>query len=235
VHVLQTGAAGPFLVAADEQRVQAQAAPDEQGSHPRRAAHLVRAQAHQVGAERAEVDGHVARRLGGVHVDQHTALPAAGHHLVDRLRRADLVVAPLEVDERGVGPHRRHQLVSIHPAPAVAPHQGQLVPGGTEPYGGVLHGRRDHVGSPSGPGVLSSTSGGTVDRGGDRLGGAAREHHLSAARPEERRHLFPRLLDRHARHPALVVDAGGIASHLAQAARDRLHRLRTDGRRRGVI
>ena len=51
----------------------------------------------QVGAELVEVDRHVAGGLGGVDVDQHAPLPAGGHDLGDRLQRADLVVAPLQV------------------------------------------------------------------------------------------------------------------------------------------
>ena len=103
-HVLEPGAPGPLLVAAEQQRPQPQPTPHEQRADARRTAELVGADRQQVGAEVVEVDGHVAGRLGGVDVHEHVAFAAALRRPRRRLQRADLVVAPLQVDERGVGP-----------------------------------------------------------------------------------------------------------------------------------
>ena len=60
--------------------------------------------------------GHVADGLGGVDVHQHAALAAGGDHLGHGLQGADLVVAPLEVHQRGVGADGVQQLVGVDPA-----------------------------------------------------------------------------------------------------------------------
>ncbi len=59
-------------------------------------------------------------RLGRVDVHQHPAVAAQLRHLDDRLQRADLVVAPLQVHERGVGPDRGGDRVDVHMAALVA-------------------------------------------------------------------------------------------------------------------
>ena len=62
--VLEPGPAGPLLVAADQQRRQAQAPADQQRADARRPAELVGADRQQVGAERPEVDRARARPPG---------------------------------------------------------------------------------------------------------------------------------------------------------------------------
>src|SRR5204863_66330 len=70
-HVLQSGPPGPFLVAAEQHRRQPQTAPDQQHADPLRAAELVAAHRHQIGAQVVERDRHVAGRGGGVDVHEH--------------------------------------------------------------------------------------------------------------------------------------------------------------------
>ncbi len=74
---------------------------------PGRAAELVRADAHEVCVERAEIRRHVPARGGRVDVDGHAGLAAQRDHLVDGLQRADLVVGPLAVDEGRARQRRR--------------------------------------------------------------------------------------------------------------------------------
>ena len=97
---------------------QPQAPPHEQRADARRAAELVGADRHEVGAERVEVDRHVPGGLGGVDVDEHAAVAARGHHLGRPAARADLVVAPLQVHERGVGSDRGEHGVDVDAADA---------------------------------------------------------------------------------------------------------------------
>ena len=144
-HVLEPGSPGPLLIPADEQRRQAQPPPHQQRTDARRPAHLVSADAHQVGAERSEVDGKVPGGLRGVDVDQHAALAALRDHGLHRLQRADLVVAPLNVHQRGVGPDRGHEGGGIDATLAVAAHEAQVVAGRRQPHGGVLDGRGHDV------------------------------------------------------------------------------------------
>ena len=144
--------------------------------------------------------------LRGVDVDEHAALAALRDHGLHRLQRADLVVAPLHVHERGVGPDRGHEGGGIDATLAVAAHEAQVVAGRRQPNGGVLDGRGDDVRSGRGRPRRRRTP------PGDRLGGAAREHHFAAAGAQQRGHRFPGCLDGGPRHLALVVDAGRIAA-----------------------
>ena len=72
-----------------------------------------------------EVDRHVAGGLRGVDVDEHAPRTAGLHDLGHGLGGAHLVVAPLDVDERGVRPDRVEQRGGIDPALAVAADQGE--------------------------------------------------------------------------------------------------------------
>ena len=87
-------------------------APDDQGAGPGHPTQRVRAQADQVGIERAEVHRDVPARSGGVDVHGDAGLPAECDHLVDRLEGADLVVGPLAVHQG-----RRRAATAIRGAP----------------------------------------------------------------------------------------------------------------------
>ena len=116
--VLHAGPAGPLLVAATQQRLEPEAAPDEQGAGPRGPAELVAADRQQVGAEAPEVDRHPPDGLRRIDVHEHASVAAGRHHLGDRLDRAHLVVAPLQVDEGRVRTDRGEERTSGRPARA---------------------------------------------------------------------------------------------------------------------
>ncbi len=96
-HVLQAGAASPFLVAAVQQGLDAEPAPHEEHAGAGRSAELVAAGRRQVDPQPSEVDRHPPHGLGGVDVEEHAELTAPGHDVGHGLDGADLVVAPLKV------------------------------------------------------------------------------------------------------------------------------------------
>ncbi len=102
-HVLEAGPARPLLVAAEQQRADAKTAPHEQRADSGRSPHLVRAHGQQIDAEVVELDRHVPGGLRGVDVEEDASFVAGLRDLRHGLHGADLVVAPLHVDERGVG------------------------------------------------------------------------------------------------------------------------------------
>ena len=120
---LEPAAPAALLRAADEQRFEPAAPPHDQRPGAGNAAELVRADAHQVGVEGAEVGRHVPAGGGGVDVDGHARVAAERDHLVDRLEGAHLVVGPLAVHEGGTRQPRRPesgaQRVDVDPAGAV--------------------------------------------------------------------------------------------------------------------
>ena len=79
------------------------------------------------------------------------------------------------------------QLVGVDAALAIAADEAQVVPGRAEAHRGMLDRRRDHVDPAIWRALLGSRRR-SVDRRGDGLGGAAREHHLAAPGSEQRGH-----------------------------------------------
>jgi hypothetical protein len=145
----------------------------------------VGADREKVGAEGAEVDGHVARGLGGVDVHEHAALTALGDDGGDGLQRAHLVVAPLQVHHRRIGTQSSHYFVRIDAAQVIDADPRDVVPGGGVPDGRVLDDRTDDVR----PALGRAPHGGVA-----RLRRPAREHDLTGARAEKQRHLLARRL-----------------------------------------
>src|SRR5690606_28529355 len=156
--------------------------------------------------ERREVDRDPADRLRRVDVHQHTELPAARDDLGDGLQRADLVVAPLDVDDRGGVVDVLHQFVGVDPAQVVdadrvAPgsdrafaydptaHRGVFVDRGDDPLAGALVAQRTEV------------------RGRDRLRRTRGEDDLTGAGADQAGELLAGRLERDPRHHAFVVDA----------------------------
>src|SRR5262249_31740279 len=99
---------------------------------------------------------HPSDGLGRVDVYEHTRVATPGHDLVDRLGRADLVVAPLQVDERGGRSDGGEDLVDVDTTGPVAADDGDLMGAaghqavGAEAHGRVLDGRHDEVIAPPG-------------------------------------------------------------------------------------
>ena len=102
--VLHPRPPGPLLVATHDEGLEPQAATHEERPDPRRPAELVRGDRDEVGAELVEVDREMADRGHRVDVAGDPLGPAPGDDLVHRLKRADLVVPELAVDERRGSP-----------------------------------------------------------------------------------------------------------------------------------
>ena len=170
---------GPFLIAAEEQRAQSEPASHDERSDTGGPAHLVGADRHEVDAQLVERDEGMSGRLGRVDVQQHPAVAAQLRHLDDWLQRADLVVAPLKVHERGVGPDRGGDRVDVHLAAVVASDHRDLR--------GLGASRESHRASarPLARPCAAASLRGTPCRGGDRLGRPAREHDLAVSGSEE--------------------------------------------------
>ena len=124
--MFSTRAPRPFLVAPDEQRREAQSAPYQQRARARRPAQLVRAHRQEVGAERVEGDGHVTGRLRGVDMHQHAEFTARRYHFDDGLQRADFVIGPLHVHERGVGANGGLQCIAVDAPETVDGHDDRI-------------------------------------------------------------------------------------------------------------
>ena len=179
-HVLHARPAGPLLIAADSSGRSRRPRRTSSAPVPGGAAELVAADRQQVGAELVEGDRHVAGGLRGVDVDEHAPVAAGRHDLGHRLDRADLVVAPLHVDQRGVRADRVEHLVRRRPDRAGRPPTTVTSPAraAASRTAGVLD-RRHHL--------MAAALGGAPHRGGDGLGRAAGEHDLAGAGAEQRR------------------------------------------------
>ena len=174
---LEAAAAAALLCTPDQERFEPAAPPHDQRARARGAAELVRADAHQVCVERAEIGRHVPRGGRRVDVDGHAGLAAKRDHLVDGLERAHLVIGPLAVDERRTGKRGRleprAQGLDIDPPRSVdRQHLDRGHTGGGVTDGRVLDGRAEH--GRTGCGAAGAPHGGV-----DRLGRAGREDDLA--------------------------------------------------------
>ena len=121
---LQPGPPPSLLFAAHQERLEPAPTPDDQGARSGHATQLVGAHADQVCVERGQIGRHVAAGGSGVHVHRDAGLAAQPDHLVDRLQRADLMVAPLAVHQRqgavrdGDARRRRSASTSSRPVPS---------------------------------------------------------------------------------------------------------------------
>jgi hypothetical protein len=160
-------------------------------------------------------------------VDEDAALAAGVDHLGHRLGRADLVVGPLHVHQRGVGADGVEDGAGVDAAGTVDRHEGDVaVALRREPHGRVLDRGDDLVAAP----FRSPPA-----RGGDGLGGAAGEDDLAGSSPEELGDLGAGLLEGVARREPLGVDAAGIGARRPQPRRHRVDHLRPRRRRRRVV
>src|ERR1017187_10191260 len=118
--VLEAAASCPFLGATDDERLEAQAPTDHEGSDAGRAPQLVSAERDEVGAERIELNGDVTNRCGSVEVHGHARRSTALHDLGHRLQCPDLVVAPLAIHQRrpigGIGAEQGLGMVEVDAA-----------------------------------------------------------------------------------------------------------------------
>ena len=190
-------------------------------------------QRQQVGPEGGEVDRDTSDGLRRVDVHEHATVAAPLDDLGDGLQRADLVVAPLDVDDRGRVVDPVEQLVGIDPTEPVDA-DGEEPPSlGPLAHRRVLHERGDDAVT------------GTVARqravvcGGDRLGGAGGEHDLSGSGSDQLGELLTGHLECDPCDHALVVDPPGVGAEVAPSGVEVLeHRGegdRPDGRGRRVV
>ncbi len=169
---LEPAPAPPLLCATDQEWLEPGTSPHDERAGSGNATELVRADAHQVRIEGAQVGGDVPARGGGVDVDGHAGVAAQRHHLVDRLEGAHLVVGPLAMHEGRPRQTRRMeagaQRVDVEPAGGVHAEcldRRRARRGVTN--GRVLDGRAEH----RRPGVGAA---GAPHRGVDRLGARRR-------------------------------------------------------------
>ena len=210
---------GPFLVAADEQRRHAEAPADDEGAHPGGPAELVGGDRDEVGAERREVDRHLAGGGAGVDVDGDAAVPAAGDDLGHRLDRPDLVVGELAVDKDRAaltGEELVERREVDPPEPVDRDRRDRPSPGGREPDRRVLDG-----GAGDGRGGITLAC--RPVRPVRRLGPAGGEHDLAGGDVDKVGDGFPGTLDVGGGEATLLVDTtrigeGARRSHSAIAA-----------------
>ncbi len=194
----------------------------------------MRAHRQQVGAQVSEPHVLPPDGLGGVDVHEHAALAEDGDRFGDRLPGADLVVAPLQVDERGVVAHGSEQVADVDVPVRVDRDDGHLpVAGGGEPDGRVLD-RGDDLVTAGCAVAVAPADGGPPARRGDGLGRTAGEHDLARSCAEQAGHLAPCLLDRLAGGQALGVDAPRVAGDL-ERRHEGVAGHGPQRRRRGVI
>ena len=114
------------------------------------------------------------------------------------------MVAPLDVDEAGVGADGAEQLVGVDAAAAVDADDRDLAVGlGREAHRRVLDGRQH---------LVAAALGRAPAGRGDRLGGPAGEHDRPRPGAEQRGDLLPRRLDRDPCLQPLGVDPPGVAA-----------------------
>jgi hypothetical protein len=163
-HVLHASAPRSLLIATYQEWVQTESTSHQQGASPGWPAELVARDGHEVGAELGELDRKPSGGLGRVDVHQHAAFPARSYDLCDGAERPDLVVAPLDVDERRVVADGGQQVVSVDAAGSVHADHGVRTALGPLAHRRVLHGGQHDV-VPVGTGARPEGRGG--DRGGE--------------------------------------------------------------------
>ncbi len=127
-HVLGAGAASPLLSAAAQQRRQIDPAGYDQRADPRRAADLVRRQGQQIGADRGDVERHLAGGLHRVAVKEGALRMRQRRDLRDRLDDAGLVVGEHNRNQRRPRVSREKTGESVEPDDAVAVDRDRLGP-----------------------------------------------------------------------------------------------------------
>ena len=191
----------------------AAAGPAARAARPRPAGRRACGRSPTAGRRRASSKSmrHVARRLRGVDVHEHAPLAARRHHLGHRLQRADLVVAPLHVHQRGVAAGWRP-----------APHRRRPGPGRSTPTMVTVAGPRrtprapPSARPPAPPGGRRARP--TPHTAAAMASVAPLVNTTSRLRaPSSAGHLLAGVLDGHPRRHALLVDPARIAAGRAPA------------------
>ena len=215
--------------------------PDQQRAAADGTAELVRGQREQVRPGGGEVDGEGTDGLDGVGVHRHARGVGEVGGPREGLEGPDLVVGPHQRDQGDVvGPLQGlREGVEVHAAARVDRQPGHLGPlVVAQPLhavqdGVVLGGREQDapargVGGAAGP--QQALEGEVV-----ALGAPGGPDDLARARAERRRQGLAALLDGGPGPAAGGVQRGGVAGAAGGLGDERLQRLRTQGRRRGVV
>src|SRR5262249_7191803 len=123
-HIERTGADAALLPAPEDERIDPDAAADDQTAHALRPVQLVRGERGE--AHAGQIEGDLARGLRDVTVKQDVALRANRGDLRDRLDRADLAVRGLDGDEARVRPQRVTYLGRVDEAVLVRLQDGDV-------------------------------------------------------------------------------------------------------------
>jgi hypothetical protein len=99
-HVLEAAPACALLGPTEDERLQAEAAADDESADTWRAAHFVSANRDEIRAERVELERDMAGRSRGVDMQRRTFGAGSSCCLGHRLQCSNLVVAPLAVQQR---------------------------------------------------------------------------------------------------------------------------------------
>ena len=193
--VLQPAPAGPLLRAADDELREPQAAPHEQRACALGPAHLVGGDRHEVGTERVEIDGDVAR--GHARVDVHEHAPLAAPRWRPRPRAGA---------SRPRGWRAARSPARSSGRTAATTSSGSNRPSRSTPTAVTSPGTRRQASSTAECSTAvvttwtpSSESRRRADRaphrGVDRFGPARREHDFARPGPEQRGHLLAGFLE----------------------------------------
>ena len=232
---LEPGPPPPFLLAADEQRLEAAAPPHDQRPAPRARRPSLWALTLTRSAPSA------ARSIGtcpqAAAASTCTVTPSSRHRatdVVDRLEGADLVVGPLAVHQRGPGWSRSTQpgpeRVDVEPAGAVDRDRlGRRRAGRGVADGRVLHAGAQHRRSRAAARAAPQTAA--------LMASVAPEVKTTwrGVSPDELGDVLAGLLERVADHPALLVQAARVRRGQRGPAGERGQRLGARRRRAGVI
>ena len=229
-HVFRARAQFLLLPAAGDEGVERGSFFDVQEPRALWAIDLVPGGGKQGHAGALHVDLHLAQRLHGVGVEQEAALLTNRADFMDRLNRADLVVAPHDGHDARIRPNRRRHVFGGNAPLAVRLHVGDLDPLrfqglARREYGLVLDGRGDDVASPLGGGDDAT------ERPVVAFRSAGGEEDLIAVRgADERRRMIAGVFDRDSGFTAVPVDAVRVSELLTEI---RLHRGHNLGPHRG--
>ncbi|MNX97399.1 hypothetical protein D3C86_1297620 [compost metagenome] len=213
-------------------------AADVEGADPLGAVELVPRHGEEIDLHGVDVDGHLARALGGVHVQQH-ALGAGdfadGREVLDR---ADLVVGVQDAHEDGVGADGRLEGREVDQAEAIDVQVGDLVAQALQVGAGVEGRLVLDLGGDEVLALLGVHLGDALEGEVDRLGGPGGQDDLLAAgvapvvqRADQQGDLLAGLLDALLGGPPVgVVAARGVAEVLGEVGQ---HGLEDPGVHRG--
>ena len=238
-HVERAGSKSVFVAAAVNLRRKRELRlrlRNEKGAGALRAVQLVARQRQQVDIHRANIDRHLAGRLGGVSVEQRTVLVRDRTNRLERLQRADLVIRGHHRHENRLRRHRPAEPIEIDEAIGLHGEHRDLEAAGAETLArvenGFVLGRNRHDVTAAVPQRLRRP----LERKIVRLGGAARENDFRRRRVDERGDLRAGGVDCLVRIPAPgVLAAGRVAEALAEERQHLGEDARVDGRGRVVI